>query len=43
MAAYNPSPLSEIFGGTTTDTPRVYLDVKERLSVNVLNFVDPRL
>jgi len=43
MPAYDSPSFPEIFVGTTADTPRVYLDVEECLSVNILDLVDPWL
>ena len=41
--AYESPSLPEIFGGTTTEFPRIYLNVEVRLSIDVLNLVDPWL
>ena len=43
IPTYEPPSLSEISCRTTTHAPRVYLDIKESLSVNVLDLVGPWL
>ena len=39
---YNSPSLSETPDGTTTQVPRVYLNIEEGLGVDILNLVDPR-
>ena len=43
MPTYEPPSLSKIFRGTTTHFSRVHLDIEVRLSVDVLDLVDPWL
>jgi len=43
ILTYEPPPLSKIVGGSTTHAPRMYLDIEEGFSVDVLDLVDPRL
>ena len=43
MSTYEPPSLSKIFSGTTTHFSRVYVDIEEGISVDILDLVCPWL
>ena len=43
IRTYDPPSLSKILGGTTTQFPRVFMDINIAFGVKVLDLVDPCL